>query len=397
MNENQEIFTAEQFRAQAVELSQAMAELHRRDSRRIDPQDPFENETEFHDFQPDYAEIVPQIRIPGCRIPLKPNDREKRNIRRFLNIVGGFLLAHMIVSNVLGIGIETLFVALISLVDQSITDLPENYSMIASDYFWGSSSAQAMSLLVYGITNVMIVWIGCRATKIPIPNLFQTKIFNAMTAFGYICVGLLIQLVTGHMAVGVDTIFESLGIPLYEPEMENLTDQKTLIISVIYSCLVAPVTEELLMRGFVLKNLSRVSQKFGIVMSAFLFGIWHENAGQFILAFFGGLLFGYIDVKHNSLVPSIICHIFINTAAEISYLCESYGWDTATMIVDSAYMFFVLIGLVNLIRMLIMERFPTTTPLQAERGLRQVFASPLMLIVIAGHIGAAVFITLRMT
>ena len=66
MNEQQPIFTPEQFRTQAVELSQAVAELHRRDSRMIDPHDPFENETEFHDYQSDYAEIVPQIRIPGC-------------------------------------------------------------------------------------------------------------------------------------------------------------------------------------------------------------------------------------------------------------------------------------------------------------------------------------------
>ena len=82
MNEQQPIFTPEQFRTQAVELSQAVAELHRRDSRMIDPHDPFENETEFHDYQSDYAEIVPQIRIPGCRIPLRANDREKSRIRR---------------------------------------------------------------------------------------------------------------------------------------------------------------------------------------------------------------------------------------------------------------------------------------------------------------------------
>ena len=38
MNENPTPFTAEQFRQQAVELSQAVAELQRRDNKLIDPQ-----------------------------------------------------------------------------------------------------------------------------------------------------------------------------------------------------------------------------------------------------------------------------------------------------------------------------------------------------------------------
>jgi hypothetical protein len=162
-----------------------------------------------------------------------------------------------------------------------------------------------------------------------------------------------------------------------------------MILSGIYSIIVAPITEELLMRGFVQKNLSRVSQRFGIVMTAFIFGIWHENVAQFLLAFVGGIFFGYIAAKHDSLIPSIICHIVVNSFAEAGSVFSTHDWKTATFVLNVIYFMLVFIGLIMLIRMCITERFPRSTPHQAERGLRQVFACPLLLVTIGCHIAIA--------
>ena len=391
MNEQQPIFTPEQFRTQAVELSQAVAELHRRDSRLIDPHDPFENETEFHDYQSDYAEIVPQIRIPGCRIPLQANDREKSKIRRFYNTVGGFLLMHLIFSNVLALGIEALILALLRLSDTALVgDLPDNYNELAAAYISGSSSMIALNLLAFGVMNVLVVLLGCRATKIPIPNLFRTKKLDAFSIFSYITIALLLQCAAGWAALGLDTLFEGVGITLFTPDEDLGGGLKSVILSIIYSIIIAPVTEELLMRGFVQKNLSRVSQRFGIFMTAFLFGVWHENVAQFILAFLVGIFFGYIDAKHDSLVPSIICHMAVNTLAELGSIFDQYGWDMAYTVLEYAYAALIFFGLIVLIRMLIVERLPRTTPHQAERGLRQAIASPLLMIACGCHIALAV-------
>lgn len=395
MNEQQEIFTAEQFRAQAVELSQAMAELQRRDSKMIDPHDPFENETEFHDYQPDYSEIVPQIRIPGCRIPLRANSREKGRIHRFNNIVGGLLLLHLVLANVLAIGLEMLVLWLLKIVDgMSVTELPANYSDIAYDYFWNSSSMTAMNLLAFGIMNILVVVIGCRVTKLPVANFFKTHDFHVGTAIGYISIVIFIQLVMGQAAAWVTDLFKGIDITLYEPSELETTELKSVVLSFLYSVLVAPVTEELLMRGFVLKNLSRVSQRFGIIASAFLFGIWHENVAQFLLAFVGGIFFGYIAVKHNSLVPSIICHMAVNLFAELFTVCEDFGWETADFVLTIIYCVLAFAGLILLIRMLIVERFPQTTPRQAERTVRQALASPLLVAVVVCHIAVSVLVIL---
>ncbi|MDE7122309.1 MAG: CPBP family intramembrane metalloprotease, partial [Oscillospiraceae bacterium] len=181
------------------------------------------------------------------------------------------------------------------------------------------------------------------------------------------------------------------GITAYEPDMSPSQGVKTVLISFIYSVIVAPITEELLVRGFVMKNLSRVSQHFGIIMSAFFFGVWHENIAQFILAFCAGCFFGYITIKHNSLIPSMIAHMAVNLCAEIFSICEVYHWDMAENLMNMLYTILILAGLILLIRMLITERFPSTTPEQAERGGRLSLTSPLLMLVLLCHIGSSIY------
>lgn len=363
----------------------------------LDPQNPFDNETEFTYYNTDYGDIVPQIRIPGCQIPLMPNKREKSRIRRYQNIVGGFLSGHFLLTNVLAVVLIQVFYGLTTLVDTAAAggELPMNYDDMLMDYLTNSSSMMALNILAYGLLNVAVALLGCKATKIPIPNLFRTRNFTAGLAFCYITIALMLQTITGYAAMGLSELFEGVGISLYEADFSTDPSLKSAVIGAIYSVIVAPITEELLMRGFVLKNLSRFGQRFGIVMSAFLFGIWHENIAQFLLAFAAGCFFGYLTVKHDSLVPSILCHMAVNSFAEIFSICETFGWDFAGAMLNVVYMVFVFIGLVLFIRLLCVERFPKAMPAQTERGLRITMTSPLMLLVVICHIGAMVLLIVQ--
>ncbi len=392
MNEENPIFTSEQFRAQAAELSQAVAELKRRDEQCPDPHDPFDNPTEFRDYTCDYGEIVPQIRIPGCRIPLTPNKKEKSRICRFQNIVGGVLTGHAIVSNVLFMILMELFILGVGMVDRSAGELPSNYGDIAIDYLYTSSAATALTLLVFGLCNFLAAWLGCKATKIPISSLFQTRNFTAGKALTYICIALFLQTAMAYAADWLSILLEGVGISLYEADFSTAPEIKSTAVSLVYSVLVAPVTEELLMRGFVLKNLSRTGQRFGIIMSAFLFGIWHENIAQFLLAFAAGCFFGYLTVKHNSIIPAIICHMAVNGFAELYTILDTFQLGFAYELADIMYGLAVWAGLVLLIILFFRERMPQSTPHQTERCLRMTLRSPMMLVVMIIHIGAMVML-----
>lgn len=357
----------------------------------INPKNPFENETEFVEYNSDYGEIVPQIRMEGCKIPLFPNQREKKRIRRYENIVGGFLLGHFFLMNLLAVVLMEVVILLLSLTDGMTGELPEDYTSLAWAYFENSSSYTAVTMLVIAGCSILVTWLGCKVTKIPISNLFQTRNFNIGLAVSYIAIALLIQTVTGWTAIGIEELLEGVGISAYEPSMSDTQDIKAVLMNFVYGVIVAPITEELLVRGFVMKNLSRVSQRFGIIMSAFFFGVWHENIAQFILAFAAGCFFGYITVKHNSLIPSIIAHMAVNLCATIFEICDTYGWDMLYNLFDMLYMLLVFAGLVLLIRMLIKERFPRSTPEQAERSLRVALTSPLLMGVLLCHIGSMIY------
>lgn len=387
-----EIFTAEQFKAQAAELRAAVAELQRRDEQTIDPQNPFENETEFRDYNQNYADIVPQIQIPGCRIPLKPNSRERRQIRKYYSITGLCLTGHMLLSNLLAILITALFCGIQTLLDRSACggELPANYDMLLDEYFWSSSSATALNVIVFLVCNAGFAILGCKWAKIPIPTLFRTKGLTPGRVVIYICIAIGLQAACGYLAGLITELLSQAGVTAYDPDLSAGTDIKNMVLMSIYSCIVAPITEELLFRGFALKTLSRVSQRFGIFMSAVLFGLWHENIAQFVLAFFVGIFMGYLTVKHDSILPAIFCHMAVNSAAQLFDIADTYGFDLMYQVMDVLYFMVTLAGVILLIRMLIRERLPYTTPHQAERGLRVAVTSIPLVFVTLAHFGLTI-------
>ncbi len=123
------------------------------------------------------------------------------------------------------------------------------------------------------------------------------------------------------------------------------------VITILYICVVGPFLEELLFRGFILHETACVSPVFGIVVSATLFGLYHMNFEQAINGAILGILFGYVALKANSIVPTVILHIFNNTfSCVITIVSEKYGFsDTANTIVTVAALVLGTVGFVILI------------------------------------------------
>ena len=169
-----------------------MEELEKTETLEINPKNPFENETEFTEYNSDYGEIVPQIRLEGCKIPLFPNLKERSRIRSYENIVGGFLLGHFALMNVLFLVLGECFIFFLSLADGASATLPENYHSLAWDYFQDTSSYTAIMMLCIAGCSILVTLLGCKATKIPISTLFQTKDFNIWLALGYSMIALMI-------------------------------------------------------------------------------------------------------------------------------------------------------------------------------------------------------------
>ena len=75
-----------------------------------------------------------------------------------------------------------------------------------------------------------------------------------------------------------------------------------------------PVLEELLFRGAITKALlKQYDPAKAILISAFIFGIFHINPIQVVAAFLIGLLLAWVYYKTASLLPCILMHILNNS------------------------------------------------------------------------------------
>ncbi|MFW6389723.1 MAG: CPBP family intramembrane glutamic endopeptidase [Halanaerobiales bacterium] len=76
--------------------------------------------------------------------------------------------------------------------------------------------------------------------------------------------------------------------------------------------IVAPIAEEILFRGLFLEGIaSQHSQKVAILVSAFMFSLYHMNLLQTLHTFILGLFLAYVYLKTRSLVLCIYIH-FVN-------------------------------------------------------------------------------------
>ena len=85
--------------------------------------------------------------------------------------------------------------------------------------------------------------------------------------------------------------------------------------------LLAPLTEELVFRGAVLRALLRWKSNpwVGITISAALFSLIHMNPAQMPHAFLIGLLLGWMYYRTDSIVPGVVYHWVNNTVAYVMY------------------------------------------------------------------------------
>lgn len=86
--------------------------------------------------------------------------------------------------------------------------------------------------------------------------------------------------------------------------------------ALIYVCLLGPIWEELLNRGYILKGLRN---KYGTIvslfLSSFLFALSHLNIVQGINAFIMGIVFGLLFIKTESVFICMLAHIINNSIA----------------------------------------------------------------------------------
>jgi membrane protease YdiL (CAAX protease family) len=169
---------------------------------------------------------------------------------------------------------------------------------------------------IMGFTLLMF-WIN-RRYRIDYQGLFSLKQLRA----GYIMP--MIIMITGAniLLSELDNLLRAL-IPMNDNWARLFEDiikkdplglWKLIIVAVV----VAPLVEEMIFRGVILKGfLKHYPPHRAIAVSALLFGIAHPNPWQFWMGVSWGVISGWWFYETRSLVPSILGHAFANSLALI--------------------------------------------------------------------------------
>lgn len=102
--------------------------------------------------------------------------------------------------------------------------------------------------------------------------------------------------------------------------MDAITGGSSTFSRFLYVAIIGPVLEEIIFRGAVLRSLEPYGKSFAIILSAFMFGVFHGHPLQGIYAFFVGLVLGYVAIEY-SIKWAMLLHITNNMV-----LAEFLSW-----------------------------------------------------------------------
>lgn len=126
---------------------------------------------------------------------------------------------------------------------------------------------------------------------------------------------------------GLDSLFAKIfptSEESYQQTLQSLSSAP--ILSLIQVCVLAPIIEEILMRGFLLGGLLLNYGKIvALFISAFFFALLHFNMVQTLSAFLCGIILGLLYLYTGSIFCCILAHMGYNLISYITVIVPVYN------------------------------------------------------------------------
>ncbi|MCQ2455616.1 MAG: CPBP family intramembrane metalloprotease [Clostridia bacterium] len=186
------------------------------------------------------------------------------------------------------------------------------------------------------------------------------------------------------------SFFESLG---FEYSVDYGTDPTGIfgfLLTIIASCIIPALVEELAFRGIAMGILLPFGESFALFTTAFLFGIMHGNFEQMPFAFLVGIILGLVRIKTETLWIPILIHFSNNFISNLLSYSNRYFSSEA---INVFYAIIILVALFILIPSLktVENRFSKeaislnrkTEEISEKGKYKTFFTSPIIIIAIA--------------
>ena len=172
------------------------------------------------------------------------------------------------------------------------------------------------------LANIIAAVLHCKKRGYKYGESFKEGRMNAGLFFGGAVVGIgamylwgyayeLIQYITGYTdPVGAQSLTQA-------EALLSFSNPLGLAVYCLYVCILAPITEEYLFRGVLLKTLSKYNVAFAAFATSLMFGLLHGNLNQTPGTFLFGLVMAYVAIRSGSIRTPIILHFILNTYSTV--------------------------------------------------------------------------------
>lgn len=223
----------------------------------------------------------------------------KKQLKNEINLLSLALIVYTLVTYAVVTGDLLLRVTLNRLLPGDFT---EGLLLASSDSAWSEIAASLLGILVLFCFS---------RPQIRFADVFRTRQRMPFSLFTEVlCVFASCQLITVWLDDLLEYCLNLIGFTLSE-SVDFATASSTNLSQLLFACVVAPVGEEIVYRGFCMKRLQGQGHLFAIVLSALLFGVMHANLAQMAFAFLVGLILGFVAIEY-SVLYAIALHVINN-------------------------------------------------------------------------------------
>ncbi len=245
-----------------------------------------------------------------------------KNYKKLLSRIGLAVTATVVLS-------QGLFAAVSALAERFIPDI------YAAEWFYWVSYI----IIMYGIAFPAAFLILAKLPTYKTPNGEDAhpRALDPLEITICLVVSMCLTYAGNYIGQAINALLEaSVGAPS-SSGLNDLVFGSGILWIILVTDILAPIFEELLFRRFLIRRLRHLGDKTAIFISAMMFALMHGNIEQLVYTFLLGLLLGFIYVKTDSLLSTVILHGLINFfGGTLTVLIVKYvlGYATPDLLVS---------------------------------------------------------------
>lgn len=191
----------------------------------------------------------------------------------------------------------------------------------------GNDNSGDLLLLENGLISALVFFfvglIYCLIRRLRFSAIFPFDKIRGAFLVQLCVIGLCFSLMSNYVVDLLNNVFGLFGVENTGGNIDVGTQPNILLYFLIVAVLPA-FAEEFAFRGIIMGVLRPYSEGLAIFISSATFALMHGNFVQLPFTFCCGLIFGFVVIKTNSLLPSIIIHFLNNGLSVLSDVLISY-------------------------------------------------------------------------